>query len=138
MESPKYDFSVSNFAFRSCPIWSGPYQKQFGCVQNCLDESKLVWTYLFWTGPKCFGIDPKHFFTIEFHILNQVQKIWSCLKQFWTNRRTRHRMHCLKLAVSHCSILVFHKSWVRPWRGSGWDRNYFLSFSWNKNIKLFF
>ena len=45
-------------------------------------------------------------------------------------------MHCLNLAVSHCSILVFHKSWVRSWRGPGWDRNYFLSFSWNrKRIK---
>ena len=89
-----------------------------------------------WFGPICFGL---HLFTTEFHILNQVTKnlvlsktIWTVPKWFWTNRRTRHRMHCLNLAVSHCSILVFHKSWVRPWRGPRWDRNDFFSFSWNK------
>ena len=61
-------------------IWT--LSKQFGCVQNCLDESKLVWTYLFWTGPKCFGIHPKYLFTTEFYILNQVQKIGSYPNQF--------------------------------------------------------
>ena len=38
--------------------------------------------YLFWTGPKYFGTDQKHLFTTEFHILNQVKKIWSCPKKF--------------------------------------------------------
>ena len=62
-------------------IWT--LTKKFGYIQKILDESKLVnWTYLFWTGPKCFGTDPKHIFITEFHILNQVQKIWSCPKQF--------------------------------------------------------
>jgi len=61
-------------------IWT--LSKQFGCVPNYLDESKLVWTYLFWTGTTCFGIDPKQIFTAEFQILNQVQKIWSNPKIF--------------------------------------------------------
>ena len=51
---------------------------------------KIVWMspnwfgpmYLFWTGPKYFGTDQKHLFTTEFHILNQVKKIWSCPKKF--------------------------------------------------------
>jgi len=42
-ESPEYDCSVLNFAFRPNMLWT--LSKQSGCVQNCLDESKLVWTY---------------------------------------------------------------------------------------------
>ena len=79
-ESPEYDCSLLNFAFRPNMLWT--LSKQSGCVQNCLGESKLVWTYFFLTGPKCFEKDPKHLFTTGFHILNQVQKIWSCSKQF--------------------------------------------------------
>jgi len=72
VESPKYDSSLLNFAFSAkYMLWT--LSKQSGCVQNCLGEFKLVWTYLFWTGPKCFGTDPKHLFTTGFHILKQVQ-----------------------------------------------------------------
>ena len=41
---------------------------RFGLVQNVLVIPKLVWT-----GPKCFGSDPKQLFTTEFHILNHVK-----------------------------------------------------------------
>ena len=37
---------------------------------------------LFWTCPKCFGLDKKTFFSTELHILNHVQNVCFCPKQF--------------------------------------------------------
>ena len=46
-------------------------------TQNVMDASKLVRT-----DPKCVDPDQKQLFTTEFYILNHVQNVWFCPKQF--------------------------------------------------------